>query len=79
MPELRARCPQEQAKAFAARDALAAMLAEGSVGISGVTLDKYGGRVVADASTHKTADVSTALLRAGHARSYQGGRRESWC
>ena len=33
------------------RDALAALLAEGAVGISRVTLDKYGGRVVADAST----------------------------
>jgi endonuclease YncB( thermonuclease family) len=78
-PELRARCADEFAKAQAARDALAAILAEGAVGISRVTLDKYGGRVVADASTGRTADVSAALLRAGHARSYQGGRRESWC
>ena len=78
-PELRARCADEQVKAQAARDALAAMLAEGAVGISRVTLDKYGGRVVADASTRKTADVSAALLRAGHVRSYDGGRRENWC
>ena len=45
-PELRARCPAERTMAEAARDALGAMLAEGRVGISGVTLDKYGGRVV---------------------------------
>lgn len=78
-PELRARCADEQTKAQAARDALAAILAEGAVGISQVTLDKYGGRVVAGASTRKTADVSAALLQAGLVRSYEGGRRESWC
>ena len=55
------------------------MLAEGAVGISRVTPDKYGGRVVADASTRKTADVSAALLRTGVVRSYGGGRRDSWC
>lgn len=37
-PELRARCADEQAKAQAARDALIALLAEGAVGISRVTL-----------------------------------------
>jgi endonuclease YncB( thermonuclease family) len=78
-PELRARCADEFVKAQAARDALIALLAEGAVGISRVALDKYGGRVVADASTRKTADISTALLHAGLVRSYQGGRRESWC
>jgi len=78
-PELRARCPHELAKAQAARDALIAILDEGAVGVSRVTLDKYGGRVVADASTRKTADVSAALLRLGLVRGYGGGRRESWC
>jgi endonuclease YncB( thermonuclease family) len=78
-PELRARCPDEIAKAHAARDALGAILAEGAVGVSQVALDKYGGRVVADASTRRTPDVSTALLRAGLVRGYAGGRRESWC
>lgn len=78
-PEMRARCPEESAKAQAARDALSAILAEGAVGISQVKLDKYGGRVVAAASTRRTADVSTALLHTGVVRSYQGGRRDGWC
>jgi endonuclease YncB( thermonuclease family) len=78
-PELRARCPQEHVRAVAARDALAGLLAEGAVGISRVTHDKYGGRVVADASTRQTADIAFALLRGGHVRTYQGGRRDSWC
>jgi micrococcal nuclease len=78
-PEMRARCSEESARAQAARDTLSAILAEGAVGISQVTLDKYGGRVLAAASTRKTADVSAALLHTGVVRSYQGGRREGWC
>jgi endonuclease YncB( thermonuclease family) len=78
-PELRARCEEERAKAIAARDALIAILDQGDVGISAVALDKYGGRVVADASTRATPDVSAALLNSGLARNYAGGRRETWC
>jgi endonuclease YncB( thermonuclease family) len=78
-PELRARCSEERVKAQAARDALAALLAEGEVGIAQVTLDKYGGRVDAVASTRRTADVSAALVGGGFARLYQGGRRAGWC
>lgn len=78
-PELRARCAEERTRAQSARDALTALLAEGAVGISRVTPDKYGGRVVADAATRKTADISAALLHAGLVRRYAGGRRESWC
>ncbi len=78
-PELKSRCPQERAKAEAARNALAAMLAEGGVEIGRVGLDKFGGRVDADASTKSTPDISAALLRAGLARAYDGGRRAGWC
>jgi endonuclease YncB( thermonuclease family) len=77
--ELRAKCADERSKAEAARDALTGILAEGDVGIFNVTLDKYGGRVVASASTRTTADVSESLLKAGLVRAYAGGRRESWC
>jgi endonuclease YncB( thermonuclease family) len=41
--------------------------------------DKYNGRVVADAATRRTPSVSAALLSAGYARPYQGGRRSGWC
>ena len=78
-PELKARCGEERAKAEAAREALRAMLDQGEVGISRVMLDKYGGRVVADASTSGTPDVSAALLDAGVARRYAGGHRDGWC
>lgn len=78
-PELKARCPEERAIAAAARAALSKILGEGDIEIRRVTIDKFGGRVDAEASTRATPDVSAALLRAGLARSYTGGRRESWC
>ncbi len=78
-PELHARCADEHVKAEAARAALTTMLAEGDVAISRVGVDKYGGRVDAAASTRNTADVSAALRNGGWARSYDGGRRGSWC
>jgi endonuclease YncB( thermonuclease family) len=78
-PELKARCPAERAMAEAARDALRDLLAEGAVGVSAVTPDKYGGRVVADAATRSVANISTALQAKGLARSYGGGHRRGWC
>ena len=77
--ELHARCADEYAKGQAARTALETMLAAGGVTISRVGIDKYGGRVGASVATRDTADVSAALLNGGWARSYDGGRRGSWC
>jgi endonuclease YncB( thermonuclease family) len=78
-PELHARCADEATKAQAARAALETMLAAGPVTVSRVGIDKYGGRVDALAATNDTPDVSAALLNGGFARSYDGGRRGSWC
>jgi hypothetical protein len=52
---------------------------EGSVGISRIGQDKYGGWVDADVSTARTPNVSEALFDGGYARRYSGGRRASWC
>ena len=78
-PEMHARCDDERAKAIAARDALTRILGEGTVGISRIGQDKYGGRVDADVSTARTLDVSAAMLERGLARRYDGGKRQSWC
>jgi endonuclease YncB( thermonuclease family) len=78
-PELKAHCADERSRAEAARDALKMMLAEGGVAVSHVGLDKYGGRVLADAATRATPDIGTAMLAKGLARAYGGGHRESWC
>jgi endonuclease YncB( thermonuclease family) len=77
-PERHASCEAELKKAEASTRALRTILAEGSVAIYNVGPDKYG-RVVADVATAKTANVSSALIAAGHARTYLGGRRQSWC
>jgi endonuclease YncB( thermonuclease family) len=78
-PELKAHCPAERAMAEAARDALRDLLAEGPIGVSAVTPDKYGGRVVADTATRSVASVSAELHARGLARSYGGGHRRGWC
>lgn len=78
-PELKSACADEFDRAQVARQALEALLAEGPVAIFNIGPDKYHGRVVADAQTPRTPDVSAALLAAGHARPYQGGRRGGWC
>ena len=78
-PELKARCGDERLKADAAREALRALLEEGDVAIARVGIDKYGGRILADVTTRRSGDVSSTLLARGHARPYEGGRRESWC
>ena len=78
-PELKASCAQELQMAEAATAALRALLGEGDVRIFNIGPDKYGGRVVADVTTRRSGNVSTAMLAAGHARSYGGGHRSGWC
>ena len=77
--EMNGRCAEERSKAEAALAALNAILAEPDLTVFRVSLDKYGGRVLAEAATSRTPDVSQALLRGGVARPYAGGRREPWC
>src|ERR1700738_1677457 len=67
-PELKASCPQELRMAEAAGDALRGLLDEGEVAIYHIGPDKYNGRVVADAATKRTDNISAALLAGGFAR-----------
>lgn len=78
-PEMKGACAEETRMAEAASEALRVQLAGGDVTIFNIGPDKYNGRVVADAATRRTPNVSSALLAAGHARAYQGGRRGGWC
>ena len=78
-PEMKAACAGELEMAEAASEALRKLLGEGGVTIYNIGPDKYGGRVVADAATRRTDNVSAALLAAGHARGYVRGRRAAWC
>jgi endonuclease YncB( thermonuclease family) len=78
-PELKASCAQELRLAEAATEALRGLLSEGEVTIYNVGPDKYQGRVVADAATRRTPNLSSALLAGGVARPYDGGHRSGWC
>lgn len=78
-PEMKGGCAEEFRMAEASSESLRALLAAGDVSIFNIGPDKYNGRVVADAATRQTPSVSSALLAAGHARQYQGGRRGGWC
>jgi endonuclease YncB( thermonuclease family) len=78
-PEMSYRCDEERVKAYAAREALTAMLRQGSVTITNVQQDKYGGRVDADVATAGTPSVADALIARGLARPYEGGRKADWC
>jgi endonuclease YncB( thermonuclease family) len=77
-PELRARCDSERQRAEAARDYLSRRIAGGAVKLSALRYDKYGGRVDAEVSDTR-GDIGEAMIRAGLARVYDGGRREGWC
>lgn len=78
-PELKASCPQELQMAEAATAALRSLLGQGDVNIFNIRPDKYAGRVVADVETRRGGNISTAMLTAGHARTYGGGHRNGWC
>lgn len=72
-----ARCPAEQQGAVAARAELERMLFRAKVTIRRDGTDRYGrtlAYVYADGE-----NVARALISAGLARPYQGGKREGWC
>jgi len=81
-PELgsRAKCPQEQALAVAARGALSDLLLNQSVFLTHVTPDKFGTRVLADVATADGLDIAGELLKRGLVVSYDGhGPKHQWC
>ena len=75
----RAKCPEEAA--LAQRASLAtkrlAMNAK-TMTLSNCTHDKYGGRFVCDVKINGY-DIGSKLIQEKLARSYDGGKKESWC
>ncbi len=78
-PELRGRCAMERDQARLARDFLRARIAGRPVRLYLVQYGKYAGRVLARVEAADGTDLGAALLAAGLARPYDGGRREPWC
>jgi endonuclease YncB( thermonuclease family) len=76
--ELRGPCPAAREIATAAKAFLAARVEGGSVTLTGVEADKFGGRVVAHVTDAAGDDLGEALVAAGLARRYDG-RRPDWC
>ncbi len=78
-PELRGRCAREKRMALAARSFVKRKLVAGGVTLRDIRFGKYAGRVLARVITAEGEDLGKALLAAGHARPYRGGRRGGWC
>ena len=78
-PELRGRCDDEKARARAATVALEELVSGGEVALTAIEGDKYFGRVIADVATSAGESVGAALIARGYVRSYDGGKRASWC
>ena len=82
--KFRPHCPEEKERALKATAFVRGLIAPGdTVWLRNVRLGKYAGRVLARVEFQQAdgsrADLSTVLLKAGWARPYFGGRRESWC
>lgn len=77
-PELRGKCKEESEKALKAKEYLESVLTK-EVTLKNVRYGKYAGRHVAEIITSNGINVSEALIEAGHARYYNGRKRQPWC
>ncbi len=78
-PEFTGRCPAELARAEAAKRHLSALAGSGPAYLADVGRDKYGGRVLGRIVSADGRDLASRMLADGHARTYGGRRRLSWC
>ena len=78
-PELRGKCAAEREKAAAAKQALADLLADGKVTLYNIRLEKYAGRVLAQATNTNGVALAEKMLDGGYARPYAGAKRRGWC
>ena len=79
-PELRGACGEERNLAARSRAFTAGLAGKGAqIKLSNIQLGKFAGRVLARVVTAGGVDIGQALIDAGLARAYRGGRRDSWC
>ena len=71
------RCAQEAQLGNAATDKLRALLRSGTITMSGSGHDQYG-RDLRKVFVNGV-DVADSMISAGLARSYDGGKKQSWC
>jgi endonuclease YncB( thermonuclease family) len=77
-PEITSDCARERRLARAAKRFLKAR-AGTPVVLHDIRYGKYAGRVLARVESDAGEDLGAALLAAGYARVYRGGRRSPWC
>lgn len=80
-PEIgwRAKCVVEEELAKAAKSYVEELARNSQImTIRNFTWGKYGGRIIADVYINGV-DVGAALVDAGYAHLYEGGRRQGWC
>lgn len=79
-PEIKGECEVERRRAADARAFVLHAFADAEmVTLDVVGWDKYGGRIDAHVRMPNGGDLAGALLEAGLARPYAGGKREGWC
>lgn len=77
-PEMRGKCDEERVLAVAATDYLKRFEGVQAV-LSEISNGKFAGRVLVVVRHPEEGDLGAALLAAGLARVYDGGRRSDWC
>ena len=77
-PELKGECENERGLARMAQ-AFAMMNIGQKVFVTAVDYDKFGGRYDADVRLASGKLLSELLIENRLARSYNGGKRQSWC
>lgn len=78
--EIRGKCEAEKVQARAARDfVLRVFRGQTTVTLDVIGWDKYGGRFDAHVQMPDGEDLGQALIAAGLARPYDGGKRQGWC
>ena len=79
-PEIRGKCEEEKTKARDAKRMTAKLLPSGTkVELRNIKQDKYAGRHDADVILSDGRSLADALIAAGLARPYDGGKRPDWC
>lgn len=78
-PEMRSKCAAERAKAKQARDEISKLLSDNRIQLTNVRLEKYAGRVLAEAYAADGTSIRSHMISKGLARPYGGERREEWC
>jgi micrococcal nuclease len=78
-PERKSRCSLERDLAEAARQELLRIAGSKRITLHNIRLEKYAGRVLAEAKTSEGVDLAAHLLKKGLARPYNGKKRMPWC